>query len=268
MIESLMAGARALRGSGWSLSLLGLTCCAAEADVLSEDGLRGIQVIAHQDASAPGATGGGGAADAAWTDQYVPRDSGKGPTWTGCDALDILERGRTGDPCSFVSECYSLVPNCGKRTALCANGVLHTGQVSKNVCTEDDPLVLRRCAAPVPDGCCVELWQCQSSEELLAAQPVVRVCALDCENISPAAASTVVTSCPDDPEGAPWPSFPPALGTPCAGDFVCDSNGRSVGLASEAFTLDDFGRIYWCQHGSVQRAAIGSTLPWNTPVFP
>jgi hypothetical protein len=268
-----MAGARVIRGVVWSLSLLGLTCCAAEADVLSEDGLRGVQVVI-EDAAVPQAmTDGGGAADASTTEQYFTSDGGKGPIWTGCDGTGgVLERGLTGDPCSFVSQCANVEPNCGQRTALCADGVLHTAQVSKNMCEEDDPLVSQRCAALVPDSCCIELWQCESSELRSENQPVVRVCALDCRNTKPAPSLTIFTNCPNDSDGVPWPdgSFPPALGARCEGDFICDSYGTSLGLASVPFVLDDYGRIYWCQHGIVQRVAMGKAnyLPWNTPLLP
>jgi hypothetical protein len=266
-----MAAGRAIRSSGWSLTLLALTCCAAQADVLSADfaGPTAVAVDAGGRTEAEADAGAGGA-DASSLLPYFPPESGRVPTWTGCGGQDIVQRGRTGDACSFVGSCSNREANCGQRTALCADGVLHTGQVSKSVCENDDPDIRRRCAAPVPDSCCIELWQCESSEELLEGQPTVRVCALDCGTGPTIDTGSLVTSCPDDPEGVPWPngSFPPALGTRCAGRFVCDSYGQSVGLASEAFTLDEYGRIYWCQNGVVQRAAIGSTLPWNTPLLP
>jgi hypothetical protein len=144
------------------------------------------------------------------------------------------------------------------------NGVLYKNEVSKSVCVGDDPANTRRCAAPVPDSCCIELWQCDDmSQELAPGQPVTYVCALDCPKAPTTTSDDVFAGCPGDTS---WPlgAFPPPVGTPCQGDFVCDSLGMSAGPDTEAFTFDDYGRIYWCQHGVVQRAATGRTLPWNT----
>lgn len=272
MIETFMAEARAICSRGWSIALLGLVCCAAEADVLSS-GQIGPQSLGGADAAR--ADAGSPLADAAdggaWHDLYPGPDAGGAIVWTACEPASILERGRTGDSCSFLGGCSVPLDNCTWRTALCANGVLFTNEVSKSVCVGDDPGNTRRCAAPVPDTCCIELWQCDDmSQELAPGQAVARVCSLTCPKATPTTGVTVFAGCPDDASGLPWPrgAFPPPVGTPCQGDFVCDSLGMSAGPDTDPFTFDEYGRIYWCQHGLIQRAATGRTLPWNTVTLP
>jgi hypothetical protein len=276
MIETFMAEVRAICSRGWSIALLALACCAAEADVLSSGENRGREPfplgggvdagVAFADAASDLAD----ASDGAWHELYPALDAGA-LIWSVCQTASILERGRTGDSCTFLGGCALPLANCTWRTALCVNGELYTNEVSKSVCVGDDLGNTRRCAAAVPDTCCVELWQCDDmSQELAPGQPVARVCALDCPKAMPATGGDVFAGCPDDPSGPPWPpgAFPPPKGTPCRGDFVCDSLGRSAGPGTEPFTFDEFGRIYWCQHGLLQRAATGRTLPWNTVALP
>lgn len=193
-------------------------------------------------------------------------DSGGVPHWAVClSEGPMLDRARTGDLCSFIGGCQKTLPGCGRRTALCSQGVVQMGEITKADCVPDDPEIPGMCAGPSPDSCCIELWQCDdATASLEIEQHAARVCALNCETaMFPRGDIAPYTSCPSDPESPPVPVlWPPQLGSPCRGSFVCDSLGNTAGPATP-FTFDAWGRIYWCTGGVIQRVATGPSFPWN-----
>lgn len=276
MIRTFMPETRAVRSKGWQIALLGLACCAAEADVLSD---RAADVPPSPSIPDGGALMSADAGRAWEAGPYAGdtgglgglRDAGTRPTWTRCDLSIIFERGRTGDLCDFGREsaCKEQLPECAQRTAACADGVLHLGHVSKSECTPDDRSNLRRCAMVEPDSCCVDLWECTDAEADPAGKPVVHVCAPECDTTATSAASqSTVTGCPNQPDTPPWPRiWPPPMGMSCAGNFVCDAVGNAAG-PNTVFQFGDQGLIYWCNGAVVLRAAIGNTWPWSqTPTL-
>jgi hypothetical protein len=271
-----MAEASRIRSAAWSLLLLWLAACAAEADVISKAQSQGVGTggpAQHEGGSFDAGAffpPSNGPADAAGADAGVwgtetmgLLDSGGVPHWAVCDSSgDMLERARTGDQCSFIGGCMRTLPGCGRRTALCNDGVVHMSEITKADCVPDDPEIAGMCAAPAPEACCIELWQCDAATD--SPQNVARVCALNCETaMFPRGDIAPYTGCPSDPDRAPVPVlWPPQLGTPCRGSFVCDSIGNAAG-PDTPFTFDAYGRIYWCMGGVIQRVATGPSFPWN-----
>jgi hypothetical protein len=286
MIETFMAEARAICSKGWWITLLGLVCCAAEVDVLESSGTFAPPMDAspvastEEDGSSPTPLDGDAGflyPDVWEAGIYPPLDASAGPTWTTCDpGGSIFERGRSGDSCQFTREtgCTELLPDCTQRTAKCVNGVLLLAEARKSACTRDEPLVSPRCGqVNEMDGCCISLWQCApgASLSLSDGQPVVRVCALNCDSSgSIVPVQGPVSRCPNeyDPAGVPWPRTPPEAGLACTGSFVCDAVGNPAG-PNTAFQFGDNGLIYWCDGEVVQRTAIGISWPWNeSPLGP
>jgi hypothetical protein len=270
MIETFMAEAWAICSRGCSIALLALACCAAEADVLS-DFTRSRESDASVDISVDAAgTGDAGlypnVSDGSWENPYPPLYPDSGLIWTSCRPLaDIFQRGQTGDSCQFGNQpgCSELLQGCAQRMAFCVNGVLHLGEVSKTSCEPDGPANTSRCASLPTDGCCVGLWQCDGGE-FKPGTPMVQVCAHSCETETLVVETQApVTGCPSEPNTPHWPrGWPPPLGMPCDGFFVCDSFGTSAG-PNNVFRLDDQGMVYWCDQGIVQRVAIGNSWPWS-----
>jgi hypothetical protein len=276
MIETFTAETVRIRSIALPITLLALAGCAAEADVLSGDFRRQVPLM-NEDAEIDAgigptydATGADASTEMAYTDaaggdaDWLEELPGEGGTlWSAC--IPSLEGGRTGDTCTFVGGCARpLSEGCGRRTALCADLVLHLGEVSKDQCVPDDAGLTRRCAEVELGSCCIKMWQCDVGALSLAeGQPVAKVCALDCEVSMFPKSEPPLTGCPGDLTSELRPPWPPAPGTPCQGSFICDSQGNPASVGTEVFSFDSYGRIYWCAHGVMQRVATGPSLPWN-----
>ena len=279
MIETFMAEATCIRGPAlWSL-LASLVGCAAEVEVLSSGRPDGSVLLesgpAQNDAAdfeAGPASDAGAAQDGGWVETSTLPENGTEPPWTVCNpSAPVLALGRSGDRCTFVGGCARAVGDCGRRTAWCGqDGALRMGEVTKAACVADDPADAGRCTRPAGnDPCCFEIWPCNAAATVPDPAQVARVCALDCQEDTRATDGAAVTGCPDVPNAPPWPRvWPPPAGTPCQGNFVCDSHAFSAAPAA-IFELDRYGRMYGCLNGAVQGIAIGSTIPpWNSAAAP
>lgn len=265
----------ACSGALLSCTLLLVTGCAFEADLLTTRGEKGeldAGALGTPTSLAPGSPLPDGSVtyyeDATtWNQGYDTllgensRYDGSIPFWPVCDNKGAMfDQARTGDRCGFPGGCTRAgAAPCTHETAYCTlNSILVRSTVSKESCLPDDPM-LASCALQTND-CCFWLGPCDSLDPL---DPLIagHFCTDGCKNLIPAVASAgYVLGCPNGRGDQPWP---PVIGGACVGNFVCDSAGFSIGSTPAIPTFDTYGRIYFCEFDVMQAVVSGPLFPWN-----
>jgi hypothetical protein len=214
------------------------------------------------------------------------QDAGASPPWLSCDGdRSVVERGRTGDECSFGGMCFWTRDYCGVGiTASCQQGRLSLVEYETLGCDAQAPSTIDpnapvwddcqnaltngqtddfatrhfSCARLGDDPCCADV----ATTEFHSVEPEIlklvrtRVCQLDCERVQPDLEREPVTDCASLTEPSPDNRVLSSIGRPCSGDLMCTSAGLDLSGDGVEFQIGTPGghpsaSVRFCSQGRV-----------------